>query len=102
MPLRRFKYITGKTIKNDIKMLRFLLPNHIIASITKEATGVDFITAVIGAKSALTALNLAEHTAAAAPKTSADTKPKAILDRENRVDFHTDKSPIIKRSFFTT
>ncbi len=102
MPLRRFKYITGKTIKKDMKMLRFLLPNQMIASITNEATGVDLMTAVIGANSALTALNLAEHIAAAAPKTSADTKPKAILDSEKRVDLHTDKSPTIEASFLTT
>ncbi len=55
IPLRIFKYMTGKTIRNDMNTLRFALPNHIIASITNEATGVDFITEVIGAKSIFTA-----------------------------------------------
>ena len=55
IPFKMLRYITGKTIKKDIKTLRFLLPNHIIASITNEATGVDFIAEVMGDSSIFTA-----------------------------------------------
>lgn len=35
-------YKTGKTIKNEIKMERFLEGHHNKVRITKDATGMDF------------------------------------------------------------
>ena len=84
-------------------MLKFRLPNQIIASTIKEATGVALIKLVIGCKSALTMPIFAEISAVTSPKTSAPKKPKVILKNEKAIDLQkladTTKTPKVSSVF---
>ena len=69
-------------MRNEMNMLKLRLPNQIIASITNEATGVAFMTDVIGLKSISTAFIFEDTAARAPPKISAEKNPVRILSDE--------------------
>lgn len=85
-----------------MKMLKYLLPNHIIARIMKEAIGVDLMTVVIGESRALIMGSLDESAAKTVPKTSAATKPDDILMNEKPKARHISGVKISSQSLFAT
>lgn len=82
MPLSTFKYMIGKTIKKDMNIARFLLPNQIIAKIINDATGVALMTDVIGSKRARIIAILLESAANSTPATSAAKNPPIMRNDE--------------------
>lgn len=86
IPLKVFVYITGKTIKKDIKTERFLDENHIKARIIKEATGIVFMVNISGVISSQICLNLAERTASTPPTRVPSRNPEHIRVVENAME----------------
>jgi hypothetical protein len=68
----------GKTIKKDITIDKFLLPNQRITSITKLATGVDFTKLISGFRRNLIVAKRYERIARIIPNKLANRKPEVI------------------------
>jgi hypothetical protein len=79
-------YIIGKTTRKAMNMERFLEPIHMSASITKDATGTDFITDIIGDRSSLTTENLKASIPIAIPRRKAPRKPAPIFPIEEAME----------------
>ena len=72
----------GNTIRNEMKTDRLREENQNSANITKDATGVVFITDTSGAISSRNLVYLAAPTAANIPSRAANPKPPKILHAE--------------------
>lgn len=102
IPFRIFVYIIGNTIKNEIKIDKFLELIHINAIIINDATGVAFIIAIGTDKISLHRELLADKTPMMTPTANAKKKPMEILIKENHMEFQKLPSIIILIRVLTT
>ena len=79
-------YITGSTIKKEIKMERYLVGIQSSANIIKETTGTVFINCIGTERNRRMLSEQAELAANKMPITAARKKPSAILPKEEKTD----------------
>ena len=85
-----------------MNIARFFDPNHIIARIMNEATGVALITDVIGSSRLLTIKALLDIAAKRVPSPSAKKNPPKILSVEYNNDFQKPAVVASEASVLTT
>ena len=92
----------GNTIRKEMKTDRLREENQNSANITKDATGVVFITDTSGAISSRNLVYLAAPTAANIPSRAANPKPPKILHAEKAMLLQKDGSgKRVKRRILT-
>lgn len=92
IPSKIFLYITGNTIKNDIRVDKLFDDTHIKHNIIKEATGMACIVSINGSINILKLLLLAAIIAIIIPVKKANIKPVVILVKENAMDSQNSSS----------